>query len=190
MLERLSHIVLGTSTGSVAQINTCLINHRTPILIHSRISGEEWRQHGSEILNNYIQFWGDWPSSIGRQNIFVFLIIRYRLEKKGRWPFNKQPIQEQISHELNQFQAKTIDRLRFAILPELTSITERQVEEWIELKETQSFCRLVGLSDSFIRNKIHRFYEKWEQESKATTIPLDTLAEELTNILNSNLSQA
>jgi len=189
MQERLSRTVLGTSTGSMKQISTKLIEHRTPIIIQSRISGEEWRQHGIDMVKNYTQFWQNWPTAVVKQTLFVVFIISYRPEIGKRWwRFGKPPIQEQIRQALEQYQAAEPHGI--AVLPELSSIAERQAEEWVELKETQTFCKLVGLTDNFIRNQIHRFYEKWEQDFQSRHIPLDHLAEELTNILNSHLTQA
>ena len=64
------------------------------------------------------------------------------------------------------------------VLPELSAVTQAEVERWAR-KEAQQFCKGRGLF-----SEIRDLFERWEARTKRDKIPMEDLADELWHILH------
>jgi hypothetical protein len=167
---------------------------RMPVMIHSHLNAEGWEQRGRKLTEAFLQFWNSWPEFPPSLTLISCLIIKYgKLENAGlfqRWKYERanNKARRFLKEELT---LSTYGNMHGVLLPELTAISQAQVQNWIDdgsnfeqlcVKHKLQFC---SPPDAITR--IARFYNQSplrRMEGNIPVIPMNPLATELLDLLD------
>lgn len=204
--KNLADNVLGSSFASLEEINATFCEYPDPIIIHTHLLTEDWRQQGFDILNKLLEFWQNWPALIAGQKLIICVFIKYQTKQSKHTEkfslgyifsylrsFCKrrkyQSINNKISQHievLNKSKNQHLNRLSCTILSELTDINRMHVENWVRSEETRQFVG-EGMIQKLVDEVKDIFYH-WEKQTSFDTIPMDDLAAQLTRLLKLMIS--
>ena len=184
--KNLADTVLTQRFASEEEINKRLAAHPGPVIVHTHLLTRDWQKHGSQVAEGFLRFWQQWPTLTSQQNLIICLFIKYQMKRYLGWFKQRQfkRINRKISKELELFSRSNFsrfDRLIGTVLPELTNVTQTEVENWARKEETRRF-----LGEEMIErliDAIGELFEDWERRNSSSDIPMKYLAESLTNLL-------
>ncbi|MGB3205066.1 MAG: hypothetical protein WBB28_08765 [Crinalium sp.] len=202
----LADIVIKRSSASLEEINAFFNECSLPILIHTHLLAEQLQKPDFETLHNLLNFWQNWHININ-QALIICIFVKYQnLRKKQTKNFNiislffiavgyffkqyrYQKVNQKICQHIERLSVSNFDkfnRLSGLVLPELTGVNRGEVEDWVRMEYTQN---VIGeaMADKLIK-EIRELFHKWEEQNSSNTIPMDDLADNLINLLKSNLS--
>ncbi|SRR5579883_2145670 len=201
--KNLADNVLGYSFASLEEINATFCEYPDPIIIHTHLLTEDWRQQGFEILNKLMEFWQNWPDLIPGQKLIICVFIKYQSKRQKhsekfslKQIFRKlrsfckwhryQSINKKIFTQLkliNTSKKQHFNRLSCLVLSELTDINRMHVENWVRSEQTKQFVGEVMIQK--LVDEVKDIFYRWEEQTSFDTIPMDELADELTRLLKS-----
>ena len=123
------------------EINVFLAGHPGPVIIHTHFLTEDWHQHGSKVIESFLQFWQHWPDIPPGNYLLICLFIKYQIKKELSI---KRLCLKLKNKNIDKF-IKQLSLSNFAhfsgfigiVLPELDGITRRQTEDWAREKDTK-----------------------------------------------------
>jgi len=111
-----------------------ICNESRPILLYDVINTSEWIKYGKMTLyQKFMDFWNQWPGTQSQNPLIVCLLVKYTPYVQPKWKrffgkSKKDPNEEFKNSILNQ-NVKS----HCAIIPELTNINQKEVEDWHDL---------------------------------------------------------
>jgi len=180
LLISLSNAILRQGLGNKELIQQTLAQHPVPVLIHSTLLSSEWKQYGENIINQYLQFWGNWPQLAPRQRLFVFLFIKYESKFSKKSLFSK-PLNDHIEVYLKSFDFSKYSPLRGIVLPRLNGVSRAEAEDWARSDAVRAFC-----DPDLVIREIREWYEKEVKDSEKPMVPMERLADLLKRFLDPN----
>jgi len=183
----LSREVLDSHTAKQAEINDRLSQNLGPVVVHSHVITENWLYQGKKALNAYIQSWQEWPELSVGQMLFIFLFVKYQVNKQvGASTLRKFMTGNlEMRDMLKKYDFQAFTRLTGKVLPELQGATLGEAQDWARSEEAGKFCDPNALVMA-----IAAFYAEWERTEKSKVfpvrIPTDQLVPKLREIISLN----
>lgn len=162
---------IGSADAAPADIQRVFSSSPVPVAIHSYYLIDRWSGEAGNAINQWIEFWKDWPSLLQddqQQMLLVFLFIKFS-NKGGRGIFQRllkrNPSTQLKSHLENQS--------CFVVRP-LEDVEEGEAQEWTRLDEVALYQ-----SESDLIDGISELYREWKKLKGTDSIPMEDLAKEL-----------
>jgi len=177
LCKNFAKTVLGHRQSSLEEVNQHLAHFSAPVLVHTDIIATDWQRHGSDSINQYLEFWEKWPPIAFGQYLFVFLFVKYPASQSGGFLArirSRRPLSQQIVEFIDKLSATSFDQINCTILPPLTDISRRDVYNWLKHQELRLFRRYFDLEAD-----IRDIFEK----SETDTLPMEMVARQLKAIL-------
>ncbi len=174
LTRSLADQILYNQDVSREHIQDHLARRNDVVMVHTHLLTDDWQQQGKGILEAYLDFWQGWPDLAPRQRLFAFLFMTHKIPaqngfKKWLYQIQKQRIFAQLEHcAFHHY-----DRLIVDALPELSGISQAEVENWAR----DEACGYCGDDPTAVMKKIRLLYEK------TMFYPMETLAEHLKGVL-------
>ena len=159
-----------------------------PIIIHTHLLTNDWQQHQSGIIGELLEFWQNWPKLSQQQRLIICLFIKYQTKqnlgffKKRKFQSLNRKILRSIKDLSSPDFIKKFDRIIIVVLPKLQGILQGEVESWARNVAIKSYCWNEENVEDLI-GAIQDMFEGWEKKQRSEAIPMNYLAENLTNIL-------
>ena len=184
---------------SLEKLNEDLATYSSPVLIHAKCHTNDWHSKKFSILDEFLEFWQDWPKLEVNQILMVCLCISY-LEGDGFCErYKHRSLNRKISQQLDNLskrfsrshsqvnsKAKQFDRLITTVLPKLDNITLTQAKDWANSQDVKTFLE-NDRSVLKLKQDIIRFYQEWHNKNASWEIPMSVLGEHLESLLESLL---
>lgn len=179
----LSDVVLRHSMGKITEIQWKLAEHSGPVLIHTHLLSQDWKEQGELILDRFIHFWQIWPELAPRQRLFIFIFVKYQVKYDSRgWLAFSKSLNERIAEQLEQFDFSQYAPLSGIVLKKLIGVTRSEAEEWARSPEVNAICDCETLISA-----IRRLYEQ-ESKGNQTQISMEKLVDGLKAIMKEQIS--
>jgi len=174
--RNLANEVLGRKDATLGEIQTRFAGIPSPVLIHTHLMTQDWENHEFDILDGFVDFWQSWPELAPYQRLFVFLSIKYQDNFQGGYFRRRRlgKLNDRIRRSIASLGLACRNRLNGAVLSELTSVQQREVEEWAE-----EHGRKHRFNTHELIREIGRIFRRQD------AFPMDKLADELRIILKS-----
>ncbi|NEO55301.1 MAG: hypothetical protein F6K54_20845 [Okeania sp. SIO3B5] len=162
-----------------------------PVIIHTYLNTTDWQQHKSGIIENFLEFWQNWPKLNPNQYLIICLFIKYQVKQNmGLWKRYKfwscnRKIQRSIK-DLSLCGFTKFDRIIGVVLPELQGIMQTEVESWARSKKVKKYWGKKNIQ--YLIHTIQDMFDNWEKEQASDTMPMSYLDQQLTNILNGKVT--
>jgi hypothetical protein len=179
----LSREVLNSASDLKDAINARFALCNCPVVIHSHVLTENWRQRGAELLDFFLEFWQGWPELSVDQRLLVFLFIKYQVRSHGWYKdWQLRQANAEIRKRLGNYDFGRFDRLRATLLPELQGPTLNEAQDWARSEHTSKYCDAYPLVSA-----IADYYVEWEArqrpKSRPIRIPMEQLAVKLRQLM-------
>lgn len=172
---------------SLDDFNDFLAKIPAPALIHAQCYTSDWQAQGLQILDAFLEFWQAWPDLAINQILIVCLCVSYHLEedldffsKRKRRSLN-QKICKHLE-DLSISKRKKFDRLITTVLPKLDNISCTQAEDWADCRASKFIENDRSVLE--LKKSIREFYRQWHRKYASDKIPMEKLAEHLTELLS------
>ncbi|MDZ7995937.1 MAG: hypothetical protein RM022_031280 [Nostoc sp. EfeVER01] len=165
-------------------INDCLAKYPGPVILYIHLLADDLPKSSLKFtLDSFIDFWDKWPPLAEKQQLIVFLSIKYFQKKKRliNFSFDKNDISMIIEKHLPT-QLSSCKRLIGIVLPKLEGITRHEVEEWAHVQCRNHFLEQVDFNQ-YIESKIREIFEQYKSNDSPKKIPMEYLAFKLRSIL-------
>ena len=199
MLEyNLGNQILDNKLASKEKINDYLASIG-PVIIHTHLLTTDLQENSSIIMENFLEFWQDWPELIPNQCLIICLFIKYQvkqnqsyfqklwhgisknlLKKNSKFEGWNSSIQKSIK-DLSLSGFTKFERIKGVVLPELEGIKQGEVESWARSEEVKNYWDEENIQD--LIDTIQDMFAKWEKKQASHTMPMSYLAKNLTDIL-------
>ncbi|MBN3926185.1 hypothetical protein [Nostoc sp. NMS4] len=166
-------------------INDCLAKYPGPVILYIHLLANDLPKSSlKSTLNSFIDFWNRWPTLAEKQQLIVFLSIKYYQKKKRLINFmsDRNDISMIIEEHLPT-QLSSCKRLIGIVLPKLEGITRHEVEEWVQAQCRNYFFEKVDFNQ-YIEPKIREIFEQYKSNDLPKRIPMENLASQLRSILD------
>ncbi len=180
MPEKLCHSLADSMAGqlgcghhaaSLEQINQALADTRCPVMIHTHLSTDDLKHHGTDLLTACVRFWYDWPAPLPGQRVLLFVFFKYQSPQKQGVFQRINPKQRCVRQKLNTAveQALTAEAPPWAdvahpfctVLPKLEDIPQGDVEDWARFDvERWAQHYAPGYRKSYVFNAIKELFER------------------------------
>jgi len=179
LLNSLSNSVSRRGADTKDGIQSELALHPVPVLIHATILSSEWKRFGEPLLDQYLQFWKEWPQLAPRQRLLVFLFVKYESKYNKSSLFSK-PLNKQIESYLNTLDFSNYSPLRGIVLPRLNGVSRSEAEDWARSDEVRALC-----DSELVIREIREWYAKESKDPEQEVVPMERLADVLKRVLDS-----
>ncbi len=199
--RKLAESILKRNSASLSEINEALNKSASPVIVHTHLMTDNWREQGFQILPKLLEFWQEFhQKTIVNQKLIICICIKYRIKislpksifgffrqfiKQHQYRRTNKQIREYITKKLTS-DLKKFDCLSVVILPELEAIGRQDVENWARITDVEEFVGEENINK--LINQISDIFAQWEAKTSSEQIPMSNLAEELNRLLN-NLSK-
>jgi inactive STAND/TIR domain len=175
--------------ASIEKVFESISAHKTPILVYSYLSIDDWSSAGLRCFDAYIKFWQSFPDLPPRRFIISCLFFTYRGIEKASF-FEKRKLSKLIRRARIFFEyldLSAYENIHGVILPELHAIPRQDVENWIRegshfrgicSVHSREFCNVQGVIE-----EIRSLYEQPQYRIFNGRIPMELLAKELYSLL-------
>jgi hypothetical protein len=169
----------GKHDGAVDDLIQVLNARLTPLLIYSTIQAGEWQKHEPELIDQWIDFWNQFPDLAVGKKLFVFLCFNYKNTEGMNRSRTKeyQALNQRMRDFINNFNLQQYDNVNGIVLTELCSITYEKLNEWI-VKYAAVYC-----DEEALRYEIDQYYKR----QKMNSICMCLLAKELRELCRKTL---
>ncbi len=185
--HNLANRVLDYGLASKEDINEHLASIG-PVIIHTHLLTTDWQQHKSGIIENFLEFWQDWPQLSPNQCLIICLFIKYQVKQNlefWNWKRRKfQSLNKRIQRSIEDLSSSgftKFDRITGVVLPELQGIKQGEVESWARSEVIKNYCGEKNIE--YLIDTIQDMFEQWEKKEASDAMPMSYLAKNLTNIL-------
>ncbi len=152
-----------------------------PVMLTVRLKTEDFATGGTEALASYFKFWEEWKDLPPGRTLLNVVSIRYRrieeLSFFRRWKLKK--VDKDLRAYLGQLNFSPQGKLPGIILPELEAITHQHVVTWSRSKDVRAICEIR-------EQEIDKLFQRKELCTPGGHIPMQFLADELTNLVIKN----
>ncbi|MEH2090430.1 hypothetical protein [Nostoc sp.] len=165
-------------------INDCLAKYPGPVILYIHLLADDLPKSSfKSTLESFIDFWDKWPSLAEKQQLIVFLSIKYYQRKRRLidFSFDRNDISMIIENHLST-QLSSCKRLIGIVLPKLDGITRHEVEDWARVQCRNHFLEQVDFNE-YIKSKIREIFEQYKSNDSPKRIPMESLASQLRSIL-------
>jgi hypothetical protein len=204
--NKLADIVIKRSSATLEEINVFFNECSIPILIHTHLLTEQLQKQEFATLDNLLDFWHTWPTNLN-QKLIICIFIKYQIKRKKHIKgsdiislscscisyffkqYRYQKVKQKIYQHLNTLSGSNFDKFNGSsvlVLPELTGVNRKEVEDWVRTEYTQNVIGKATADKLF--QEIGELFDKWEEQNSSNAIPMDDLADNLIKLLKSNLS--
>jgi hypothetical protein len=186
LAEKLS----GDRDAPVERMLDSISAHRTPILVYSYLSVNDWSPSGPRFFDAYIKFWRSLPELPPGRFIISCIFFTYGgVERAGF--FAKRRLGRLLREArgfFEHFDPSSHGDVHSVVLPELSAIPRQDVESWIREGNNfrgicsvhrREFCNVQGVIE-----EIRSLYERPQYRAFNGRIPMEVLAKELRRLLN------
>lgn len=167
----LADVVLNSPSASVRDINQRFAQIPRPVLIHAQMWLPDCGRHAPDMVRGFLDFFRDWPDLSPNQILLVLLLVKYRCKRVGYFERRRR---RRIYQIFENYESANFGRLTCMRLSALEGVGQMEVEEWA-WGEAAPFCKVHHLIPE-IRSLF--------QLRESATIPMEHLAESLTEILD------
>ncbi len=153
------------------------------LLITSMIGSHEWHHDEEDLIDSWMGLWRGFPDLAPARYIVVIVGVQYRSSPESGWLFRRRSRRQhaEIRRSLRALTARGMDRLVVGLLPELSSVTEGDVEEWMK-DRVPEFCEATGRDPVLIREHLLPKVRDLFRDTRAP-IPMATLGPQLRMLL-------
>jgi hypothetical protein len=174
LAQGMAEQILHSPNASCEEVQSALVAYNSPVIVEMHLITDDWMKYKKGILEANLEFWHHWPTLAPRQTLFVFLCVTHKIPETN-WVRQRMYIwrKKQIFMQLEHCAFHRYERIRGAVLSELTNILQTDTQNWART-EAQDYC---DGDLTTLMAKIRALYEKEE------SIPMESLAFRLKEIL-------
>ncbi|GGA38694.1 hypothetical protein [Okeania sp. KiyG1] len=200
----LANRVLDYGLASKEDINKHLASIG-PVVIHTHLLTNDLQKNSSKIIENFLEFWQDWPELNPNQCLIICLFIKYQVKQKSQSYFQKlwhgifknllknnsgfecwnSSIQKSIK-DLSSSNFTKFDKIIGVVLPELQGVSQTEVESWARSEAVKNYWDEENIQ--YLIHTIEDMFEKWEKKQASNTMPMSHLAQNLSDILQGKIT--
>lgn len=181
--------VVNRASASLEEIQTIFNQYSSPVIVHTHLMTDDWEKQKIDILQELLKFCQDWYNQINiTEKLIICIFIKY-IQITWRWNFiyyfykkyRYYRINKKIRQDIEKIRNLDFDILSVVVLSELDSITRSDVEKWAGSQDTEKFIGTENIQK--LINYIGEMFDDWEKQKSSTKIPMNELADKLTEIL-------
>jgi hypothetical protein len=171
--QELGDALLKKRTATKQAIADKIAQFPQPTVLHLHVSSADRAWCAPDALQAFVRFWADWPDLQVGQFLLVLLCVTYPHPTGIAAAFGASGGARRVRKRLERA-AFGNEPVTFAVLSELESITQGEVESWAREGQTHECCPYPRLLQ-----EIDMLYRRWSSENGTNVIPMDPLAREL-----------
>ncbi|HEX8775484.1 MAG TPA: TIR domain-containing protein [Pyrinomonadaceae bacterium] len=181
-------------SASLDEVANIISKNPARILVYSRLYSNQWDSQGMKQTDEFLSFWNDFPDLIPGNRLVSCLLITHKTDSPAHIN-NTQKAREflkSLETPLNlmsyqNLEGKTLSNLSAVVLPELASVVERDVVDWIEGRHFRKLCEQ---HDPFFCDLDGPVYEEIEELYSGMPqpgIPMRRLVTQLEQIVSKHI---